>query len=104
MLEIYYFTADVRVWLVPRTGKTTKCAKFITEFAGEIFSSKPPDRKPSAVVETVVKAVLLSSGIIIRTMYGFRHAVGQMVDLATPSYRDDRAEIILDSDSNLSLH
>ena len=99
MREIYYFTADVRVWLIPRTEKTTKCAKFITEFAGEIFSSKP-----SAVVETVVKAVLISSGIIIRTVYGFRHAVGQMVDLATPSYRDDRAEIILDSDSNLSLH
>ena len=84
MREIYHLAADVRVWLGPRTEETTTCAKFIAEFAGEIFSSKPPDRKPSAIVETVAKAVLLSSGKIIRTMYGFGHAVGQMADLAVP--------------------
>jgi len=103
MLEIYHLAADVRVWLGPRTDEASRCDKFITEFSGRVYSSKPPGREPSAIVEPVAKVVLLSSGKIVSTVY-VGQAVLQISDLVLPSYRDNKAKMILDPDSELSLH
>ena len=104
MREIYHLASTVRVWLGPRTDETTRCARFIARLAGIAGLESPISEESSVIEETMAKALLIPVGVIARGGIGFGQTIINLADISLPSYRDDKAKMILDPDSNSSLH
>ena len=104
MRDVFHLAANVRVWLGPRTDEMMRCAKFITYLNGRSWPEDSTDDEPSIITETAMKAIFLPTGAIINAGYGFGQTLVNVGDIIMPSYRDDKAKMILDPNSNLSLH
>jgi hypothetical protein len=104
MRDIYHLASVVSVWLGPRTDEAARCARFIGRLTGTPITYLEESDESSAIEEAAAKAVFIPTYTVVRAMVGFGQTIVDMGDISQPSYRDDKAKIILDSDSNLSLH
>jgi hypothetical protein len=104
MRDIYHLASDVKVWLGPRTDETTRCSIFIARLNGDGISKPSEDDEPSVLEEAFMSAVLVPTGVIVQAGFDFGQRMINLGDIISPDVRDDKATIVLDSDSNFSLH
>ncbi len=104
MRDIYHLAATVKVWLGPRTDETTRCAKFIASITGDIITQPSENGESSVIEEAIAKALLVPTGAMVRAGFAFGQALINIQDIASPSYRDDKATMILNPDSDFALY
>jgi hypothetical protein len=104
MRDIYHLASYVKVWLGPKTDETTKCSIFIAHLCGDGINKPSEDDEPSVLEEAFMKAVLVPTGLIVDAGVCFGQNMINLQDIVKPDVRDDKATMVLDPHSNLSLH
>jgi hypothetical protein len=104
MREIYHSAASVRIWLGPSNDDGKKCMRFIADLVGYIYDDTTSKEETTAsddeFEERFVKAVLKPSAVLLNAGYGFGQAGLQILDIISPSTRDDKATLVLDPEGN----
>ena len=105
MCEIYHASSEVRIYLGPGSEDVQTCLNFINDLTGAfIVTEDPSGTEDSALEEGFTKAVLYPGAVLGNGFIRFGQGIGELFDVVLPTARDDKAELILDSDAGLSLH
>jgi len=105
MREIYHSATDVQIWLGPSSEDGRRCFKFISDLTGGYNDLGDPEiTENDKVEEYTMKAVLVPTAALVRGLYSFGQTLTELSDILEPLPRDEKAEMLLDPDGNLSLH
>ena len=105
MREIYHASTEVRIYLGPGSEDVKKCLDFMNNLTDAyIVTDDPSGTEDSALEEGFLKAVLYPGGVLGDGFIRFGQSIGEVFDVVSPTARDDKAKMLLDSDEGLSLH
>jgi hypothetical protein len=105
MREIYHTATEVRIWLGPGSENGTRCLQFIKSLTGAPASVwDPSETEDDAIEEATMQMLTATMGGLARGLMRTGEAFNQIADIIEPPARDDKAQLLLDPDQNLSLH
>jgi hypothetical protein len=105
MREIYHAATEVRIWLGPGSEIGTRCLQFIQSLTGAPASVWDlSETENDAIEEAAMQVMTVTAGGLARGLLRTGEAFIQIGEITEPPARDDKAQLLLDPDQNLSLH
>jgi hypothetical protein len=106
MREVYHAASYVLIWLGTPTEDGRRGLKFIADLTGALGpeESAMAPTEEDELEEKITKAILLPAGAFANGLVSFGQTIIQIADIIESDVRDDKAQMLLDSDTALSLH